>query len=76
MTIKFLSVHTSTKHSPSFLSQQEMFLQLSVAEFAEFLLQENAESFITLKLYFITHDALWVANELIYKILSDIASHF
>jgi hypothetical protein len=29
MTIKFLSVHTSTKHSPCFLSHQEIFLQLS-----------------------------------------------
>jgi hypothetical protein len=50
MTIKFLSVHTGPKHSPCFLSQQEIFLQLSGAEFLAFLLEENAESFIILKL--------------------------
>jgi hypothetical protein len=59
---KFLSAHTSTKHSPCFLSQQEIFLQLSVAEFLAFLLQENAESFVTLKLFLMTHNVLWVAN--------------
>jgi hypothetical protein len=53
-----------------------MFLQLSLAEFLEFMLQENAESFTTLKPFFITHDALWVANELIYKNPSDITSYF
>jgi hypothetical protein len=52
MTIIFLSVHTSTKHSPSFLSRQETLLQLSVAEFMAFLLQENAEFFTTLKLFY------------------------
>jgi hypothetical protein len=49
MKIKFLSVQTSMKHSQSFLSKQEMFLQLSAVQFMPFLLQENAESFLTLK---------------------------
>jgi hypothetical protein len=44
MTIKFLSVHRSMKHS-----QQETFLQLSAAQFLELLLQVNAETFVTLK---------------------------
>jgi hypothetical protein len=53
-----------------------MLIQLSAAQFLEFLLQENSESFTTLKPFFITHDAMWVANELIYKNPSDIASYF
>jgi hypothetical protein len=44
----FVCAHNH-KHSPCFLSEQEIF-QLSVAEFLAFLLQENAESFITLNI--------------------------
>jgi hypothetical protein len=44
------SMYTSTEHLPSFLSQQEIFLHLSVAEFLVYLLQENVKSFLTFKL--------------------------
>jgi hypothetical protein len=71
---KSLSVHTSTKHSPCFLSQQEIFLQLSVGEFLALLFKENAESFITLKIFFITHNFL--SCKWLYKNRSDIATHF
>jgi hypothetical protein len=74
MTITFFCVHKH-KTLTFFLSEQEMFLQLSIAEFLEYLLQENAKSFTTLE-PFITHDPLWVANELNYKNPSDIASYF
>jgi hypothetical protein len=53
-TIKFLSVHTSMKHSQCFLSQQEMFLQLSAVKFSALLLQENSDIF-------------WGSLELAYK---------
>jgi hypothetical protein len=36
-------------------SQQEIFFPLSAAQFLAFLLQENAESFITLKLLSLSH---------------------
>jgi hypothetical protein len=45
-------MHTNTNHSPYSLSQQEIFLQLSAAQFLALLLQENAESFVTLDLLY------------------------
>jgi hypothetical protein len=36
-----------------------MFVQLSAAQFLALLLQENTESSVTLKLFFIMHDILW-----------------
>jgi hypothetical protein len=68
-------VHTSTKHLPSYLSQQETFLQLAVAEFLEFLLPRECRIFQNLE-NFITHAAFWVGNEFIYKNPNDIASYF
>jgi hypothetical protein len=51
MTIKLLSVHTKTKHSPWFLSRQGIVFQFSAVKFLSVLLPENSESFITLKLF-------------------------
>jgi hypothetical protein len=76
MTIKILSVHTSTKHSQSFLSQQEMFLQLSAIQFLALLLQENTESFVTLKPVYHMIYILWGSLELAYKSPSNLNSWF
>jgi hypothetical protein len=42
----------SITHSPYFLSLQAIFLQLSGVQFLPLLLQENAESFIILKVVY------------------------
>jgi hypothetical protein len=43
----------STNHSPFFLSQQEIFLQLSAVQVFGLLLQDIAGSFVTLKVVYI-----------------------
>jgi hypothetical protein len=49
-TVKLFSGDTSIEHSPSFLLQLEIFLQLSVLQFLALLLQQTAQSFVSLKL--------------------------
>ena len=58
-------MHTGTKYSPWFLSQQEIFLQLCVAQFLAVSLQENAESLVTLKpVYHVRHFVVFIGIRL------------
>jgi hypothetical protein len=61
------SVHKSTKHSPRFLLQQEIFLQLTAVQFLACLSQENTNLASCL-----SHDVLWSAKEFPYKNPSEI----
>jgi hypothetical protein len=64
------------KHSQWFLSQQEIFLQLSAVQFLALLLQGNAPSFVTLKLVYHMTNILWGSLELAYKSPSNYNSWF
>jgi hypothetical protein len=75
MRIKFLSVHTSTKHSPWCLSRQEIFFQDFEAEFLTFLLQKKCRIFHNL-VTFIYHTRRFVGCILIYNNPCDIESYF
>jgi hypothetical protein len=64
---KFLPVQTNTKHSPSFLSQLEILLQLAAVQFVALLLKENVDSFLLPWNSFLTQDALWVMKQVAYS---------
>ena len=50
--LKFSSVHTSTQHSPCFLSEQETVFQPSVVQLLAALLQGTAYCFVTLRVHY------------------------
>jgi hypothetical protein len=63
----FLPVQTNTKHSPWFLSLQEILLQLAAVQVVALLLKENVDSFLLPWNSFLTQDALWVMNQVPYS---------
>jgi hypothetical protein len=64
MTVKLLSDYTSTKHLPWFLSQAGNISSALCSRILGIPVARECRIFHKLETIFITHDALWVANDL------------